>query len=64
MRQVAHINAMNDLEPTEMNIEGTFFDPKTMLRLAAEWQRGLFFWNDDYTALLYREPQIEPWKSE
>jgi hypothetical protein len=34
--------------------EGSLFDPKEMERLAAAYYQGLFFWNDDYIAYLYR----------
>ena len=62
MRQVAHINAMNDLEPTEMNIEGTFFDVEYMLRLAEARRVGLWHWQDWETAMAYRDG--EWWKDD
>jgi len=44
---------------TELHgFEGSLFDPKEMERLAAAYYQGLFFWNDDYISMLYRDPQI------
>jgi hypothetical protein len=44
--------------PTEMNVEGSLFSMKTMEELMRAYQQGCWFWNDDYTALIYRDPQI------
>ena len=40
--------------PSEMNCEGSLFDTEEMARLAAAYYQDLFFWNDDYIAMIYR----------
>jgi hypothetical protein len=42
-------------DPTEMNIEGTFFSPAQMERLRQEFMRGCWFWSDNDLALMYRD---------
>jgi hypothetical protein len=59
VRQVPHISGMIDdpdmLLPTEMNVEGTFFDVDYMLRLAEARRIGCWFWSDWETAMMYRD---------
>jgi hypothetical protein len=43
------------LPVTELDIEGTFFDPAHMLRLAEASKIGLWHWQDWETALLFRD---------
>jgi hypothetical protein len=44
--------------PREMNVAGSLFSMEEMEQLAAAYYRGVWFWHDDYLALLYRDPQI------
>lgn len=41
--------------PSEMNVEGSLFDPKVMARLWEETHQGLWFWKDWDVALIYRD---------
>ena len=50
-----HITTMNDLPPTEMNVEGTFFDPEYMLRQAEARRTGLWVWDDWQAVMAYRD---------
>ena len=49
---------LDPFAPSEMNVEGTIFDADYIGELWRAQQVGLWAWNDDYTSLLYRDPQI------
>ena len=50
-------NELDDpFAPTEMDPQG-LMSADYMASLAAAYYQGLFFWNDDYLAMLYRDPQ-------
>jgi hypothetical protein len=41
--------------PTELDVEGTYFDPRYMLELKRKSEVGLWFWSDWRIAMMYSD---------